>query len=421
MPLPLAPLRLLYFPDIPPAIKPVDRIPYQECLVRNYEQRKRVLVTGGAGFLGSHLCDRLLAAGHEVLCVDNLFTGSKRNIEHLHGHPRFEFIRHDVTFPLYVEVDQIFNLACPASPIHYQQDPVQTTKTSVHGAINVLGLAKRLQCRILQASTSEVYGNPAVHPQTEDYWGHVNPVGPRSCYDEGKRCAETLFFDYHRLHKLDIKVARIFNTYGPRMHRNDGRVVSNFIVQALTGEPITIYGEGEQTRAFCYVDDLIDALLRLMASPSGILGPINLGNPAEFTIGELARKVIELTGSRSKIVYRPLPVDDPLQRRPDIRQAEALLGWRPRTDLDTGLRKTIQYFDDLLASDAAATKPENLTLQAILAVDEDTVPPSPMMARRSHTGSASMHESASAAASTVGAVGTSPPRGRRSRPGARKT
>ena len=365
--------------------------------MRNYEQRKRVLVTGGAGFLGSHLCDRLLAAGHEVLCVDNLFTGSKRNIEHLHGHPRFEFIRHDVTFPLYVEVDQIFNLACPASPIHYQQDPVQTTKTSVHGAINVLGLAKRLQCRILQASTSEVYGDPAVHPQTEDYWGHVNPIGPRSCYDEGKRCAETLFFDYHRLHKLDIKVARIFNTYGPRMHRNDGRVVSNFIVQALTGEPITIYGEGQQTRAFCYVDDLLEALLRLMASPSGILGPINIGNPAEFTIAELARKIIELTGSRSKIVYKPLPVDDPMQRRPDIRQAEALLGWRPRTDLETGLRKTIQYFDELLANDAAGTKPENLTLQAILAADEDTVPPSSMITRRVHSASASIHESASAA------------------------
>ena len=386
--------------------------------MRNHEQRKRVLVTGGAGFLGSHLCDRLLAAGHEVLCVDNLFTGSKRNIEHLHGHPRFEFIRHDVTFPLYVEVDQIFNLACPASPIHYQQDPVQTTKTSVHGAINVLGLAKRLQCRILQASTSEVYGDPAVHPQTEDYWGHVNPIGPRSCYDEGKRCAETLFFDYHRLHKLDIKVARIFNTYGPRMHRNDGRVVSNFIVQALTGEPITIYGEGQQTRAFCYVDDLLEALLRLMASPSGILGPINIGNPAEFTIAELARKIIELTGSRSKIVYKPLPVDDPMQRRPDIRQAEALLGWRPRTDLETGLRKTIQYFDELLANDAAGTKPENLTLQAILAADEDTVPPSSMITRRVHSASASIHESASAAAVTVAA---SPPRGRRSRSSSRKT
>ena len=346
--------------------------------MRNYEQRKRVLVTGGAGFLGSHLCDRLLAAGHEVLCVDNLFSGSKRNIEHLHAHPRFEFIRHDVTFPLYVEVDLIFNLACPASPIHYQQDPVQTTKTSVHGAINVLGLAKRLQCRILQASTSEVYGDPAVHPQTEDYWGHVNPIGPRSCYDEGKRCAETLFFDYHRLHRLDIKVARIFNTYGPRMHLNDGRVVSNFIVQALTGEPITIYGKGAQTRSFCYVDDLVEALLRLMASPEGVQGPINLGNPAEFTIAQLAHKVIELTGSRSKIVYKPLPVDDPLQRQPDISQAEALLGWRPHTDLVAGLSKTIAYFDALLANEAAATKPESLTLQAILAVDDDVTAPLPV-------------------------------------------
>ena len=346
--------------------------------MRNYEQRKRVLVTGGAGFLGSHLCDRLIGDGHEVLCVDNLFSGSKRNIEHLHAHPRFEFIRHDVTFPLYVEVDLIFNLACPASPIHYQQDPVQTTKTSVHGAINVLGLAKRLQCRILQASTSEVYGDPAVHPQTEDYWGHVNPIGPRSCYDEGKRCAETLFFDYHRLHRLDIKVARIFNTYGPRMHLNDGRVVSNFIVQALTGEPITIYGKGAQTRSFCYVDDLVEALLRLMASPEGVQGPINLGNPAEFTIAQLAHKVLELTGSRSKIVYKPLPVDDPLQRQPDISQAEALLGWRPHTDLVAGLSKTIAYFDALLANEAAATKPESLTLQAILAVDDDVTAPLPV-------------------------------------------
>ena len=370
--------------------------------MRNHEQRKRVLVTGGAGFLGSHLCDRLLAAGHEVLCVDNLFTGSKRNIEHLHGHPRFEFIRHDVTFPLYVEVDQIFNLACPASPIHYQHDPVQTTKTSVHGAINVLGLAKRLQCRILQASTSEVYGDPAVHPQTVDYWGHVNPIGPRSCYDEGKRCAETLFFDYHRLHKLDIKVARIFNTYGPRMHLNDGRVVSNFIVQALTGEPITIYGKGEQTRAFCYVDDLIEALLRLMASPAGILGPINLGNPQEFTIGQLARKVRELTGSHSKIISKPLPVDDPMQRRPDIGQAEALLGWRPRIDLDTGLVKTIAYFDALLASEAAASKPENLTLQAILA-NGDAVAAVPVIPRRDRAAARSSGASASNAARAMGA------------------
>ena len=370
--------------------------------MRNHEQRKRVLVTGGAGFLGSHLCDRLLAAGHEVLCVDNLFTGSKRNIEHLHGHPRFEFIRHDVTFPLYVEVDQIFNLACPASPIHYQHDPVQTTKTSVHGAINVLGLAKRLQCRILQASTSEVYGDPAVHPQTEDYWGHVNPIGPRSCYDEGKRCAETLFFDYHRLRKLDLKVARIFNTNGPRMHLNDGRVVSNFIVQALTGEPITIYGKGEQTRAFCYVDDLIEALLRLMASPAGILGPINLGNPQEFTIGQLARKVRELTGSHSKIISKPLPVDDPMQRRPDIGQAEALLGWRPRIDLDTGLVKTIAYFDALLASEAAASKPENLTLQAILA-NGDAVAAVPVIPRRDRAAARSSGASASNAARAMGA------------------
>ncbi len=349
-----------------PAMLPASAKNKQESLsigalpVRNYEQRKRVLVTGGAGFLGSHLCDRLLAAGHEVLCADNLFTGSKRNIEHLHRHPRFEFIRHDVTFPLYVEVDQIFNLACPASPIHYQQDPVQTTKTSVHGAINVLGLAKRLQCRILQASTSEVYGDPAVHPQTEGYWGHVNPIGPRSCYDEGKRCAETLFFDYHRLHGLDIKVARIFNTYGPRMHLNDGRVVSNFIVQALTGEPVTIYGQGQQTRSFCYVTDLIEALMRLMASPQGVLGPINLGNPCEFTIAELAEKVIELTGSRSKLVYKPLPVDDPLQRKPDITQAEKVLGWRPITDLESGLKKTIAYFDALLTSEASLVMPESV-------------------------------------------------------------
>jgi UDP-glucuronate decarboxylase len=366
--------------------------------VRNYEQRKRVLVTGGAGFLGSHLCDRLLAAGHEVLCVDNLFTGSKRNIEHLHAHPRFEFIRHDVTFPLYVEVDQIFNLACPASPIHYQQDPVQTTKTSVHGAINVLGLAKRLQCRILQASTSEVYGDPVVHPQTEDYWGHVNPIGPRSCYDEGKRCAETLFFDYHRLHKLDIKVARIFNTYGPRMHLNDGRVVSNFIVQALTGEPITIYGKGEQTRSFCYVDDLIDALLRLMASPADIVGPINLGNPCEFTIAELAGKVLELTGSRSRIVYKPLPVDDPMQRRPDIGKAERSLGWRPRVDLDTGLRKTIEYFDALLASEAAGAGAENLTLQAILAPVDPVAATTPLIPQRPRPARHSIEASAGTAA-----------------------
>ena len=281
-------------------------------------ERKSVLVTGGAGFLGSHLCDRLLEAGHEVVCLDNFFTGTKRNIEHLVGHPRFELLRHDVTFPLYVEVDEIYNLACPASPIHYQHDPVQTTKTSVHGAINMLGLAKRLKCRILQASTSEVYGDPTVHPQREDYWGNVNPVGPRSCYDEGKRCAETLFFDYYRQHKLDIKVARIFNTYGPRMHPNDGRVVSNFIVQALKGEPITIYGDGRQTRSFCYVDDLVGGLVRLMESSDGFTGPVNLGNPAEFSMKDLAELVIELTGSRSKLAYLPLPQDDPRQRQPDI-------------------------------------------------------------------------------------------------------
>ncbi len=293
--------------------------------MRNYESRKRVLVTGGAGFLGSHLCDRLLEQGHEVLCVDNFFTGSKRNIEHLLGHPRFEFIRHDVTFPLYLEVDEIYNLACPASPIHYQHDPVQTTKTSVHGAINMLGLAKRLRCRIFQASTSEVYGDPSVHPQTEGYWGNVNPIGIRSCYDEGKRCAETLFFDYHRQHQLEIKVARIFNTYGPRMHPNDGRVVSNFIVQALRGEPITIYGEGQQTRSFCYVDDLIEGFVRLMATEPGFPGPVNLGNPGEFTIRELAERVIELTGSQSKLVFNPLPADDPKQRQPDIRLAREKL------------------------------------------------------------------------------------------------
>lgn len=316
--------------------------------MRDFQGRKRVLVTGGAGFLGSHLIERLLDRGNEVVCLDNLFTGLKRNVEHLHSNPRFEFLRHDITFPLYVEVDEIFNLACPASPIHYQHDPVQTTKTSVHGAINVLGLAKRLGCRVFQASTSEIYGDPSVHPQTEAYWGNVNPIGPRSCYDEGKRCAETLFFDYHRQHQLDIKVARIFNTYGPRMHPNDGRVVSNFVVQALAGESITIYGEGQQTRSFCYVDDLIEGFLRLMDTEPGFTGPVNLGNPNEFTIRELAERVIELTGSRSKLVFKPLPVDDPMQRQPDISLARAKLGWEPVVQLDEGLGRTITYFDQLL-------------------------------------------------------------------------
>jgi UDP-glucuronate decarboxylase len=311
--------------------------------------RSTILVTGGAGFLGSHLCDQLIAAGHDVICADNFFTGAKANIEHLVGHSRFELLRHDVTFPLYIEVDAIYNLACPASPIHYQHDPVQTTKTSVHGAINMLGLAKRLRCRILQASTSEVYGDPAVHPQTEDYWGHVNPIGIRSCYDEGKRCAETLFFDYHRQHRLEIKVARIFNTYGPRMHPNDGRVVSNFIVQALKADPITIFGEGSQTRSFCYVDDLIDGLIRLMASPAEMTGPINLGNPNEFTIRELAELVIELTGSKSPLVYQPLPSDDPKQRQPNISQAATRLGWEPNVALRDGLLQTVGYFDRLLS------------------------------------------------------------------------
>jgi UDP-glucuronate decarboxylase len=315
---------------------------------RIYEARKRILVTGGAGFLGSHLCDRLLERGDEVVCADNLFTGSKRNIEHLHGNPRFEFIRHDVTFPLYLEVDEIYNLACPASPVHYQHDPVQTTKTSVHGAINMLGLAKRLRCRIFQASTSEVYGDPSVHPQTEAYWGNVNPIGIRSCYDEGKRCAETLFFDYHRQHGLDIKVARIFNTYGPRMHPNDGRVVSNFIVQALQGNPITIFGEGQQTRSFCYVDDLVDGFLRFMNTEPGFAGPVNLGNPGEFTIRQLAEKVIDLTGSKSQLEFKPLPSDDPLQRKPDIALAQNKLGWMPEVQLEAGLKKTIAYFDQLL-------------------------------------------------------------------------
>ena len=310
--------------------------------------RKRILVTGGAGFLGSHLCERLLADGHDVLCVDNFFTGSRENIFPLLDHKRFELMRHDVTFPLYVEVDEIFNLACPASPIHYQHDPVQTTKTSVHGAINMLGLAKRLGAKIFQASTSEVYGDPTIHPQTEDYRGHVNPIGPRACYDEGKRCAETLFFDYYRQHNLRIRVARIFNTYGPRMHINDGRVVSNFIVQALKNEPITIYGDGSQTRAFCYVDDLIEGCVRLMNAPDEVTGPVNLGNPVEMSIRELATRVIELTGSRSQILTKPLPVDDPLQRCPDISLARRLLDWEPKVPLEQGLTKCIAYFDDLL-------------------------------------------------------------------------
>jgi len=315
---------------------------------RVYDSRKRILVTGGAGFVGSHLIDRLLDQGHEVLCADNLFTGTKRNLDHLHDNPRFEFMRHDVTFPLYVEVDEIYNLACPASPIHYQHDPVATTKTSVHGAINVLGLAKRLGAKVFQASTSEVYGDPSVHPQPEEYWGNVNPIGTRSCYDEGKRCAETLFFDYHRQHQLQIKVARIFNTYGPRMHHADGRVVSNFIVQALRGEPITIFGEGSQTRSFCYVDDLVGGFIRFMATGPEITGPINLGNPGEFTIRELAEKVIEMTGAKSKLEFLDLPSDDPKQRQPDISKAREILAWEPTVQLEEGLRKTIDYFDKRL-------------------------------------------------------------------------
>jgi len=309
---------------------------------------KRVLVTGGAGFIGSHLCERLVAEGSDVLCVDNFFTSTRSNIRPLLGNPQFELQRHDVTFPLYVEVDEIYNLACPASPIHYQHDPVQTTKTSVHGAINMLGLAKRTRAKILQASTSEVYGDPSVHPQPEEYWGNVNPIGPRSCYDEGKRCAETLFFDYHRQHKLRIKVARIFNTYGPRMHPNDGRVVSNFVVQALRGQPITIYGDGRQTRSFCYVDDLVEGLMRLMQSGDDVTGPINLGNPGEFTMLELAELVLELSGSRSELKFLPLPQDDPKQRRPVIDKAASLLDWRPVTPLREGLSRTIAYFDAFL-------------------------------------------------------------------------
>lgn len=309
---------------------------------------KRILITGGAGFLGSHLCERLIKDGHDVLCVDNFFTGNKTNIAHLIGNPYFELMRHDVTFPLYVEVDQIYNLACPASPVHYQFDPVQTTKTSVHGAINMLGLAKRVKARIFQASTSEVYGDPVVHPQPEGYWGNVNPIGPRSCYDEGKRCAETLFFDYYRQHNLDIKVARIFNTYGPRMHPNDGRVVSNFIVQALKGEDITIYGDGQQTRSFCYVEDMIEGFVRLMNSADGLTGPVNLGNPGEYTMLELAETILKLSNSSSKLVNKPLPQDDPRQRQPDIALAQNALGWAPLVNLEDGLKETIDYFRCIL-------------------------------------------------------------------------
>lgn len=316
--------------------------------------RKRVLITGGAGFLGSHLCERLLAEGNEVICMDNYFTGTKQNIQHLMDNPSFELMRHDVTFPVYLEVDEIYNLACPASPVHYQHDPVQTTKTSVHGAINMLGLAKRTGAKIFQASTSEVYGDPKVHPQQESYWGHVNPIGFRSCYDEGKRCAETLFFDYHRQHELRIKVGRIFNTYGPRMHPNDGRVVSNFIVQALSGTPITIYGEGDQTRSFCYCLDLIDSFVRMMNTDDSVTGPINIGNPGEFTIRQLAEKVIEMTNSSSELVFKELPSDDPTQRRPDITLAKKELDWEPKVSLEEGLGKTIEYFDQLL-SDKSAT------------------------------------------------------------------
>src|SRR3954468_4304118 len=329
----------------PTGTPPSPRSPEKE--MRD-SQRKRVLVTGGAGFLGSHLCERLVADGADVLCVDNFYTGTKENLRAVAAEPLFELLRHDITFPLYVEVDEIYNLACPASPVHYQFDPVQTTKTSVHGAINMLGLAKRVKAKILQASTSEAYGDPSVHPQTEDYWGHVNPIGPRSCYDEGKRCAETLFFDYRRQHNMPIKVMRIFNTYGPRMHPNDGRVVSNFVIQALLGQDITVYGDGSQTRSFCYVDDLIDGMIRLMATPDTITGPVNIGNPTEFTILQLATQVIQMTGSRSKIVHRPKPQDDPRQRRPDISKAQELLNWSPRTPLKDGLKTTIAYFDDLL-------------------------------------------------------------------------
>jgi UDP-glucuronate decarboxylase len=338
--------------------------------MRHYTSQCRVLVTGGAGFLGSHLCERLLAQGHDVLCVDNFFTGVRQNIAHLIGHPRFELLRHDVTFPLYVEVDRIFNLACPASPVHYQYDPVQTTKTSVHGAINMLGLAKRVHARILQASTSEVYGDPDVHPQRESYWGRVNPIGIRSCYDEGKRCAETLFFDYHRQHQVDIRVARIFNTYGPRMHPNDGRVVSNFIVQALRGAPITVYGEGEQTRSFCYVDDLIEGLTRFMDADAPSTGPINIGNPGEFTVRQLAEHVIALTGSHSQLTFAPLPSDDPMQRKPDVSRARDLLGWAPQIQLEEGLKRTIAYFDAVLSG---ATPPMTSDDQSASALPRPSV------------------------------------------------
>ena len=346
----------------PPNVHNRVEIAIEHILKSAAETRKSVLVTGGAGFLGSHLCDRLIGQGHDVICADNLFTGSKRNIEHLLTHPRFEFLRHDVTFPLYLEVDEIYNLACPASPVHYQHDPVQTTKTSVHGAINLLGLAKRLKCKVFQASTSEVYGDPAEHPQRESYWGHVNPIGSRSCYDEGKRCAETLFFDYHRQHGLEIKVARIFNTYGPRMHPNDGRVVSNFVVQALQGQPITIYGSGEQTRSFCYVDDLIEGVLRLMATPAEVTGPVNLGNPDEFTIRQLAEMVIAMTGSKSTLVFVDLPQDDPRQRQPDIGLAQKHLAWTPAVPLQQGLSKTIAFFYQLMSRRAACDDTEPAAL-----------------------------------------------------------
>jgi len=319
------------------------------------KNKPRVLITGGAGFIGSHLCDRLLKTGHDVLCVDNFYTGTKNNVLHLLGAPYFELLRHDITFPLYVEVDEIYNLACPASPIHYQNDPVQTTKVNVHGSINMLGLAKRLKARILQASTSEVYGDPAIHPQVETYWGNVNPVGPRACYDEGKRCAETLFFDYHRQHRLEIKVARLFNTYGPRMHPNDGRVISNFIVQALRGETLSLYGDGTQTRAFCYVDDMVEGLVLLMKTANHVTGPMNLGNPDECSILELAQRILKMTGSKSKIIFKPLPQDDPKKRRPDITLARDILQWYPKVTLEEGLPKAVDYFDNLLRSGSACT------------------------------------------------------------------